>query len=427
MNGKSQSKLSLKFGAKHWSLLLYTTVLYFVTAIITGTVQITVPGLVALRGWDYATLMSFNTIGGLLSIPVTFIFAQIIKVRGVKWPTVIMLALYGVGMMLYGSPVFVLYMVGVLVANAVSNGLNMVSPNTLLTDWFPKKKGVVLGIATAGMMLSAIVAAPAFQLIANRTGLPNAFIVVGVVILVVAVLTLFIKNTPKEAGTYPDNDPNTDMAEVERIKAALAGRNGWTIGKLLKNKDFWMITIGFGLGFFALIGAASFFLPQGMEYGMTQPKMLLLMTLSGIGSVIGSYLLGAIDQAVSTKLATVIYGVGMILGMATRALGAGSIPLFYIGVFALPFFQGGLANLMISMTIQVFGPASYASVNRIMSPLVIAIRTLSFVVVGVVYTKSGTYSVVSWVITALLVVSLICLCCINSKTKAVPGLQSEKA
>lgn len=82
---------------------------------------------------------------------------------------------------------------------------------------------------------------------------------------------------------------------------------------------------------------------------------------------------------------------------------------------------GGLANLMISMTIQVFGPASYPSVNRVMSPLVIAIRTLSFVVVGVVYDASGTYSVVSWVITGLLVISFICLCLINGATKPVPS------
>ena len=85
------------------------------------------------------------------------------------------------------------------------------------------------------------------------------------------------------------------------------------------------------------------------------------------------------------------------------------------------FFQGGLANLMISYTIQVFGAPSYASVNRVMSPIVIAIRTLSFLVVGNVYQKLGSYSYVSWIITGLLVISLICLLCVNSKTKELPG------
>ncbi len=420
MNTKKESALSLNFGAKHWSVLLYTILLYFVTAIITGTVQITAPGLAALRHWDYAALMGLNTVGGLLSIPLTFVFAQVIRAKGVKWPTLIFIVLYGVGMMLYGSPLFGVVVVGILLANATSNSLNMVSPNTLLTDWFPKKKGVVLGIATAGMMLAAIVAAPVFQIITNATNMPTAFLIVGVVILITGVLTLFIKNTPKEAGTYPDNDPSADVEEIARMKAAMSGQNGWTIRRLLTCKDFWMITVGFGLGFFALVGAASFFLPQGLEYGLAENQMLLFMMLSGIGSVIGSYVLGAIDQAKSTKLATVIYGVGMIAGMAARAVGVNSTPLFIFGVFCLPFFQGGLANLMISMTVQVFGPASYASVNRVMSPLVIAIRTLSFVVVGMVYGASKTYSVVSWVITALLVISFICLCLINSATKPVP-------
>lgn len=422
MNNKKESALSMKFSGKHWWTLIYTTLLYFATAIITGTVQISAPGFAGLRGWNYASIMSLNTIGGLISIPVTFLFAQVIRKKGVKWPTLVFGILYGVAFMLYGSPSWVIFIIAALLANTVSNSLNMVSPNTLLTDWFPKKKGVVLGIATAGMMLAAIIAAPVVQLIVNATSLPVAFRIVGGFVIIIALLTLFIKNTPADAGTYPDNDPSTDMEEVARIKEAMTGKFGWSIGKLLANKDFWMLSIGFGLGFFALVGSAACFMPQGFEYGFTQPQMLLYMTLSGIGSVIGSYVLGAIDQAKSTKLAVIIYAIGMIIGSAARALGAGSPAIFMIGVFALPFFQGALANLMISYTIQVFGAPSYASVNRVMSPIVIAIRTMSFLVVGNAYQALGSYKYVSWIITGLLVISLICLLCVNSTTKPFPGV-----
>lgn len=421
MGNKKESALSMKFSGKHWWTLIYTTLLYFATAIITGTVQISAPGFAGLRGWNYASIMSLNTIGGLISIPLTFAFAQVVRKKGVKWPTFVFGLLYGLAFIFYGSPSWVVFIIAALVANATSNSLNMVSPNTLLTDWFPKKKGVVLGIATAGMMLAAIIAAPVVQLLVNATSLPGAFCIAGGFIIIITVLTLFIKNTPKDAGTYPDNDPSTNMEEVAHIKEMMTGKYGWSIGKLLSNKDFWMLTIGFGLGFFALVGSAACFMPQGFEYGFSQPQMLLFMTLSGIGSVIGSYVLGAIDQAKSTKLAVIIYAIGMIVGCATRALGVNSHALFLVGVFALPFFQGGLANLMISYTIQVFGAPSYASVNRVMSPIVIAIRTLSFLVVGNVYQKLGSYSYVSWIITGLLVISLICLLCVNSKTKELPG------
>lgn len=420
METKKESALSMKFSGKHWWVIIYTTLLYFVSAIITGTVQISAPGLAALRKWDYSSIMSLNTIGGLISIPLTFFYAQWIRKKGVKWPTLIFGLLYGMAFMLYGSPSWIVYIIAAVIANAASNSLNMVSPNTLLTDWFPKKKGVVLGIATAGMMLSAIIAAPVFQIVANSASLVGAFYISGGFIILIVLLTLFVKNTPKEAGTYPDNDATTNMAEVEAIKTAMLGNQGWTVKRLITNKDFWMLTIGFGLGFFALVGSASFFLPQGMEYGFTQPQMLLYMTLSGIGSVIGSYILGLIDQGKSTKVAVIIYAIGMIVGAGTRALGFMRPALFVVGVFALPFFQGGLANLMISYTIQVFGAPSYASVNRVMSPIVIAIRTLSFVVVGAVYNASGSYRYVSIVITGLLVISMICLLLVNSKTKELP-------
>lgn len=71
MNQKKDSALSLHFGAKHWSVLLYTILLYFVTAIITGTVQITAPGLAELRQWDYAALMGLNSVGGLANLMIS--------------------------------------------------------------------------------------------------------------------------------------------------------------------------------------------------------------------------------------------------------------------------------------------------------------------------------------------------------------------
>ena len=231
MGNKKESALSMKFSGKHWWTLIYTTLLYFATAIITGTVQISAPGFAGLRGWNYASIMSLNTIGGLISIPLTFAFAQVVRKKGVKWPTFVFGLLYGLAFIFYGSPSWVVFIIAALVANATSNSLNMVSPNTLLTDWFPKKKGVVLGIATAGMMLAAIIAAPVVQLLVNATSLPGAFRIAGGFIIIITVLTLFIKNTPKDAGTYPDNDPSTNMEEVAHIKEMMTGKRDKELAK----------------------------------------------------------------------------------------------------------------------------------------------------------------------------------------------------
>ena len=128
---------------------------------------------------------------------------------------------------------------------------------------------------------------------------------------------------------------------------------------------------------------------------------------------ISGYNVGRIVIDIIMLFLGLIFIIGTLIGKGDE-IAAGFVriiggTLILVGVFALPFFQGGLANLMISYTIQVFGAPSYASVNRVMSPIVIAIRTLSFLVVGNVYQKLGSYSYVSWIITGLLVISLICL------------------
>ena len=257
MNGKEKTKGSYSFGAKGWFVILYTLVLYALSNIQTGFIQVSAPAMAAMRQWDYAAIMSTVTYGGWIGIPLTFVFAWLVKNKGVKWPTFIALLVYGAATILHGSSSWVTFVIASVLLSAVANTVNMVSPNTLISNWFFRKKGSVLGIATSGMMASAIITTPVFAALNNSGGLEFAFLVFGIVLIVFAVITILVRNTPQEAGTFPDNDP--DFAQ--HMPAMPSQGNAWPAGKLLREKNFWLMTVGFGLGFFALVGSVCTLVP----------------------------------------------------------------------------------------------------------------------------------------------------------------------
>lgn len=403
------------YGTKGWLVIIYTLILYALSNVQTGIIQVSAPALAEIRHWDYAAIMSLVTYGGWIGIPVTFAFAQLVKVKGVRWPTVIAMLVYGVSMMLHGSASWMGYVAAAIVLSAVSNTINMVSPNTLIANWFPRKKGSVLGIATAGMMASSIFTTPVFAALTNNGGIEFAFNAFGIVLIIFGVITFFVHNTPQEAGTYPDNDPNF-TANASEVQPQF---QGWGIGQLLAEKNFWFMTIGFGLGFFALVGSVSTLVPTCMQLGMDQPAAIKVNMFCGVCAVVGSVLLGFLDQAKGTKFATNIYAVGMLAGMLMRSAGSRSTAVFVTGVMVFGFFQGALANLMISMTIQKFGARSYPGVNRMMSPLVVAIRMSSFLAIGAVVAASG-YVAAGWMLCGVLAVSMLLLFAIDPSEKHVP-------
>lgn len=403
------------FGTKGWMVIVYTLVLYALSNVQTGIIQVSAPALAEIRHWDYASIMSLVTYGGWIGIPVTFAFAQLVKAKGVRLPTTIAMLVYGISMMFHGSASWLGYMAAAIVLSAVSNTINMVSPNTLIANWFPRKKGSVLGIATAGMMASSIFTTPVFAALTNGGGIEFAFNAFGVVLIVFAAITFFVRNTPQEAGTYPDNDPSFELKEPE----AQAQSGSWSISQLLREKNFWFMTLGFGLGFFALVGSVSTLVPTCMQLGMDQPTAIKINMLCGVFAVIGSVLLGFLDQAKGTKLATNIYAVGMLAGMLMRGAGNKNTAIFVAGVMVFGFFQGALANLMISMTIQKFGARNYPGVNRIMSPLVVAIRMSSFLAIGAVVGASG-YMAAGWMLCGVLAVSMLLLFAVDPTERQAP-------
>lgn len=417
---KEKQKGLNSFGAKGWWVIIFVGLLYYVSSNAVDLLNVTTTLFAQVKGWDENALLVFSGLGGWAGVILTLIFGRWIANKGVKTPTVIFLVLFAILFFLNGRVNSVAaYGIVVILLSAVSNSINMVSTNAYMSNWFPRKKGIALGWSTMGAPISSATCIAIFTTVfaAAHGSLAQPFLVFAILTLVIAILALVaVKATPAEAGAYPDNDP-------EMVNAAAADdyKSPWTVGKLLKSKNTWFVSIAFGLLFIALVSVMTQFIPRMMASGFTMDQGTLWLSIASILGIPGSYLWGLLDQKAGTKVAVITFGIYMAAMQFLLAIFFGNKIVTLILVVLLGILIGGICNLLPSMVIQIFGARNFAAANSVVTPIVVALRTSTFIIMPIILGAThGSYRALSVVVGALSVVATILAIFLPKETVAEP-------
>ena len=378
------------FGAKGWQVIIFVGVmLFFSTGTSVDGLNATVPALAELHGWNQATLLSFSTISGLISIVGMLIFGLVCHKLGARVTAVVSLALGGLSYIWYGNVQSVTqYAIALILVSLFANVHAWIAGGAYLSSWFPKKKGLALGWATMGNNLASAFIVVILTFLANRFGMPMAITILGVLILAVAVWGLFIKNNPEDAGATPDNVPMTESEMDAYRKEASAYVSPWTYGKLVRTKEFWFIGLGLGLYMLVTVGVMSQLVPRMVSLGLEQNTAIGAMTVCALVGIVGSYLWGVLDQKLTTRVATSIYGVWYAVAIIFNLIP--SRACLYISIFMIGIAIGGNANWPASLVSTVYGHQNFAKVYTLVNPLISLIRVCSFAVLAAALAITGS-------------------------------------
>lgn len=395
------------FGAKGWWIVIFVGLLYYISSNAVDLLNVTPTLFAQVKGWDENALLVFSGIGGWVGVVLTLVFGQWISRKGVQGPTIVFLIIFAVLFFLNGQVNSVAtYGVVVVALSAVSNCLNLVSTNTYMSNWFPRKKGIALGWSTMGAPVSSATCIAIFTGVfgAAHGSMAAPFAVFAGITVVILLLTIFtVKATPAQAGAYPDNDPA--MAEAAPLEEY---RSSWTVGRLLRCKQMWLVSLAFGLLFIALVASMTRFIPRVMASGFTMEEGTLWLSIASILGIPGSYLWGLLDQKAGTKAAVVVFAVYMAVMQFLMAVFVGNKAITLFLVVLLGILIGGICNLLPSMVIQIFGHKDFAAANSVVTPIVVAIRTSTFIILPIILSASqNNYQVLGVVLGAVSVVALL--------------------
>ena len=405
-----------------YSLVLHSFLTYLIYGTLAGVGVSTIVRLYAEKNnLDQNIITSVNTIGGFVGVIMTFVIGSLIVKRGPRLVTCFSCLATAVGLLILGyGQTLGMYIVWAAICQSTFNGYSWSSTNALMTNWFPRKKGFVMGITTAGMMAASFTTIMFMTAFSPIIGFDNVCLIFAIGIAVFGLITLaWVRDTPEECGLLPDN---MEMTAAERARLG-GGENPqvWKIRDLVFSKDGMLFIFGWGLLYIASTGGATAFVPYMIEEGFTPTRAVFLMSIMSVCSALGSLLLGAVDTKFGTKKASLLFALMYTVGY-TGAWLAHANPWAAFAMATCALTAGGAnANLVASTLVEQYGRPHYAHVWKILYTGANLLRNLCFLAIGTIVSLSGTYSRVFlfWGVVSL--VSFFCVLFSNYAYRSAPN------
>lgn len=392
----NENKVSYNFGAKGWGIICYEVVLlFFMTGLTVDGLNIIVPQMAAFHGWNADTVLSISTPAGIIALFLVLFWGKFIKSWGLKKVTVITMFLAAISLILYGHSVNIaMYAVMLVLVVTFINAFATTCGFAICANWFPTKKGIVMGFVTIGMNLASALISLILNALSQRFDITMALTIMGIVIAIVAVLIiLFVKATPEEAGCLPDNDPA--VAEIIRREEEQAIKDNIqeiSYKEALTNAKVWIFGIGYGCFGLATVGIMSQLVSYFMDVrAYSQQTAILTVTVAAVIGMVGSVLWGIVDQKIGTKWASVAFGVWYFVGILFLLMPNSAC--MYIGIFMLGFAIGGNGNFAPSMASYAFGRKDFAVSYSCINMIVGIVRSMSFVLLALLRSAFNGYTV----------------------------------
>ncbi len=415
--------------------------------------------------WNDNATLTPMTIGNLVCIVLSFVYGTLfIKVGPKKTviPCIILSALGCCGLVAANG---IAAVSGVEVATQAINSTEVVGNYTLYaislflirctcmclqlsgfmfaTNWFIRYRGRVLGVITLGSPLFSVIGTSVMtKLISTKLNSDYRPFYVGIAIVLVllAILTgVIMKDTPEEAGLYPDGADHAPASEDT------ANEDVASVGEILKNPKTWVMIINFGCFNFIINACmASMVLwfrtltANNMDAIASGPLAEAFANMGGaegvgamflfvaqatkwlsVGAILGiplSFLFGVIDDKLGTPIACILLGItefipitGLMMQKAaveTNAMCNSTwLVLWGIGVACM---TGGVPTMNPASIGYAFGRREYATASRVIMSIQLVPMAFSAQIMANLIGSEG--NITGWIMCYVIVVIGILFC-----------------
>ena len=364
----ASENMSMKF-SKGWGIILYQALMFFfLIGFSIDGLNIVAPAFAESTGIAYDQVLGVATWAGMIGVVAYILIARINVSVGPRLLSGVCLIGAGLSYIFLGhSTTLTTYFIALTLVTCFINGAAYIAGNTLIAQWFPKKKGLANGFTTMGHNCGSAFYVPLISFTIGAFGFANgmSYVAVGAIVLGIIGLVL-VRNTPQECGMYPDN-VTREVYEREYFQGNSEDNGGWTAGKLLKTKELWLCALIIGINQLVTTGVMSQLVVRNTSLGFSQEAAVGLMTVCAIIGVCGSYLFGAIDQKFGVKKAIILFLIWYCIALAINCTDT-TIGV-YVSVAMIGIAVGAAANFIVSLPASVFGRHGFTMVTSVFFPL----------------------------------------------------------
>jgi MFS family permease len=291
---------------------------------------------------------------------------------------------------------------GTLVALGISS-MGGLSSSKLVANWFVKKRGTALGVATMGISLSGMIMPPIATALIDGFGWRGGFVAYGfgTALLVLPVVLLFVVDRPEDVGLLPDGEVRPPSPGPEApAPVALHTR------EIARMPDFWLLAVFFGLNFCAMSAILVHMVPYVTDLDIDAYRAATVISLSAGAGVLGKVVFGTLADRLDLRFAPILSTSTQLAGLALLMASSQFGWLCAAGV-VFGFGMGGVVPLQGALVGQLFGRESYGKVMGLMRPIMLPLHVSGLPIAGAVYDQTGHYRAAYTLFLLLYAISIV--------------------
>ena len=284
--------------------------------------------------------------------------------------------------------------------------------------FFPDKRGMIGGIATASYGISSVLIPPVANMLINRAGVLSAFKILGIAFFVIICGGAFLIEkcpenfvpagfNPAQAGSGKDKGAKAHAADAKKAAGSESVDKDWKemLGEPVFYVMILMLTCGAVFGLMTISQVSPIAQTMiGMSAASATAAVSILALFNAAGRVLAGYISDIIGR-INTLAIMLVMAIGGLLLLSTA--GEGDVVKFFIGVSVVGLCFGAFMGVFPGFTADQFG-TKHSSVNY--GIMFIGFAAAGYVgptIMSTVYGKTGSYVPAFWIAIGLAVVGLI--------------------
>ena len=356
-------------------------------------------------GWSQTQLnlsLAFSFISGLCA-PFVGSLSDRIGIRPVMFGSILIIAI-GFLMRPFITELWHWYLFSALVYTGFP-GATVLPGGKMVGLWFPRTRGRMMGAVMAGNNFGGITMPPLAAAIIVVFNWQTAYVVFGVIMGALAVMALFvIVEDEKKVESEMKRTGRGDQAQIARA----AAQAGVTLKQALRNRNFWLVTVGLVAATFTYQGVLTQLRQHFEESGFT-PAMATtaVSTIAGMG-IFSKLAFGRASEKITARIATMLsIGLQMVGVIIIAQVDASH--LLWLGIFVFGLGFGGLGALALLVVQEMFGMKEFGGIMGIMQVGMIASGTGAPMMAGAIHDSSGSFDPAFLIVAAIFVVGIAAL------------------
>jgi len=278
----------------------------------------------------------------------------------------------------------------------------------LISLWFDRHRGLVLGLAVAlGAGVGQTVMPTITQKLINTYGWRGGYIGIAVIVLVIGLpMVALLARTPKSLLAADTPEKPSELAETEQ--RARFSQQGFTRGEALRQRTFYQLFAAIMFGSMALLATMAHAVPMLTEHGLSVTDATTVMSVAFAGVILGQFTSGfVIDRLNSPRVLTPYFASALVGVLILYTAHDKSVLL--PGALMMGLGLGGEISQNAYLVSRYFGLKAFGAIYGLTFAASALGNGTGIITLGYLRDFSGSYDVCRYLTGGAMAASLLCV------------------